>query len=122
MMVVPAFSFAIMAMFASAISAQVKVVSNGNVKMSKDLTVSGVTKIKLVNENDVTVRPLSMVGTPSNKIANLNPILFKAMELRPQGNVVIASGTTNVIYKDFVILDSGFEVKLGSEFNVTPRI
>ena len=111
-----------MAMFASAISAQVKVVSNGNVKMSKDLTVSGVTKIKLVNENDVTVRPLSMVGTPSNKIANLNPILFKAMELRPQGNVVIASGTTNVIYKDFVILDSGFEVKLGSEFNVTPRI
>lgn len=80
------FSFAIMAMFASAISAQVKVVSNGNVKMSKDLTVSGVTKIKLVNENDVTVRPLSMVGTPSNKIANLNPILFKAMDLRPQGN------------------------------------
>ncbi len=64
MMVVPAFSFAIMAMFASAISAQVK---------------------------------------------------------KPQGNVVIASGTTNVIYKDFVILDSGFEVKLGSEFNVTPR-
>lgn len=40
---------------------------------------------------------------------------------KQQGNVVIASGTTNVIYKDFVILDSGFEVKLGSEFNVTPR-
>lgn len=79
-------SLAIMAMFASAISAQVKVVSNGNVTMSKDLMVSGVTKIKLVNEKDVMARPLSMVGTPSNKIADLNPILFKAIGLRPQGD------------------------------------
>ena len=46
---------------------------------------------------------------------------ISAQVKRQQGNVVIASGTTNVIYKDFVILDSGFEVKLGSEFNVTPR-
>lgn len=51
-------SLAIMAMFASAISAQVKVVANGNVTMSKDLMVSGVTKIKLVNEKDMMARPL----------------------------------------------------------------
>ena len=61
-----------MAMFASAISAQVKVVSNGNVTMSKDLMVSGVTKIKLVNEKDMMARPLSMVGTPSNKLLQQN--------------------------------------------------
>ena len=65
-------SLAIMAMFASAISAQVKVVSNGNVTMSKDLMVSGVTKIKLVNEKDMMARPLSMVGTPSNKLLQQN--------------------------------------------------
>lgn len=61
-----------MAMFASAISAQVKVVANGNVTMSKDLMVSGVTKIKLVNEKDMMARPLSMVGTPSNKLLQQN--------------------------------------------------
>jgi hypothetical protein len=65
-------SLAIMAMFASAISAQVKVVANGNVTMSKDLMVSGVTKIKLVNEKDMMARPLSMVGTPSNKLLQQN--------------------------------------------------
>lgn len=86
-------SLVIMAMFASAISAQVKVVSNGNVTMSKNLTVSGVTKIKLVNEKDVLTRPTTMASTPANLLSELKPIRFDAMGTSFPG-IVTGSGNS----------------------------
>ena len=80
-------SLAIMAVFASAVSAQVKVTSNGNVTMSKDLSVEGVTKVKLVNNEDVPTPPTKMVGTPINHLSELNPLLFRAMGAINEENI-----------------------------------